>query len=147
MFRILFRGRALAPLILIGAMTWSFFTDKALAGKVDLPTQSQTGLLAACGKAGGNFNSDDSGFGCDGPGGSVHCTTGGKCTGECDTCGKPTVAHKGGTTTVGVLSGNTLKAGPNTPTKTTVKPIHVKQPVAENNSSTMNNSEHQGKKK
>jgi hypothetical protein len=147
MFRTCSRSLALAPVILIAGMTWSFFTNTALGGKVSLPTLSQKGLLAACGKAGGNFNSDDSGFSCDGPGGSVHCTTSGKCTGECDTCGKPAITHKGGNTTVGVLSGNTLKAGPTTPTKTTEKPIHVKQPVVDSNSGTTNNNEHQGKKK
>jgi hypothetical protein len=98
-------------LVLIAVTTVNFFADTAWADKVALSgTYSQTGILASCTKAGGQFNSDDSGFGCSTDKGSVQCSTNGKCTGECDTCGKgPAVAHRG-STIFGVLSGTTLKA-------------------------------------
>jgi hypothetical protein len=131
-------------LILIAITTLGFLTDTAWAGKVVLSgTHSQTGILASCTKAGGQFNSNDSGFGCTTDKGSVQCTTKGQCTGECATCGKPAIAHKGDPI-LGVLSGTTLKAGTNTPAKTTATPIRVKTPVAHSGT---DSTERQGKKK
>jgi hypothetical protein len=109
-FQTVSRGFTLAP-VLFAVTVLNFVADTAWADKVALSgTYSQTGILASCTKAGGEFNSDDSGFGCTTNKGSVQCSTNGKCTGECDTCGKgPAIAHRGHTI-FGVLSGTTLKA-------------------------------------
>jgi hypothetical protein len=106
----IFRGFLLA-LVLIAVTALNFVAGTAWGAKVALSgTYSQTSILASCTKAGGQFNSDDSGFGCSTDKGSVQCTTNGKCTGECATCGKgPAIAHKAGSV-FGVLSGTTLKA-------------------------------------
>src|ERR1700691_3334697 len=104
-FQTVSRGFTLAP-VLFAVTVLNFVADTAWADKVALSgTYSQTGILASCTKAGGEFNSDDSGFGCTTNKGSVQCGTNGKCTGECDTCGKgPAIAHRGGSI-FGVLSG------------------------------------------
>ena len=105
----LISNRFVPTLILCAIAAFWFATGTALAGKVSLSGISQTGLLASCNKAGGNFSSSDDGFSCTTGKGSVTCTTNGKCTGECETCGKPAITRKGNTA-LGVLSGNTLKA-------------------------------------
>ena len=108
------RGFAMA-IALVALATPSFFPNAAWADKVDLPSMSQSSLMASCHNAGGAFESNDSGFSCKTGVGSVSCSTGGKCTGECATCG-PAIRPKGGIS--GVLSGTAQKAGANTP------PVH-----------------------
>jgi hypothetical protein len=121
-------------------------SDTALAGTVVLSgTYSPQDIQGKCG--GGTFSADGGSYSCQTKKGTVSCNWDGKCVGECNTCGSPAIAHKGGATIVGVLSGTTLKAGTSTQTKTAPKPIHVKQPVGDNNSIGTTNSEHQGKKK
>src|SRR6202167_2283402 len=97
--RFMMSRRFTLALVLAGATMFGLFSSTAWADKVALSgTYSQTGILASCTKAGGQFNSDDSGFGCSTDKGSVQCSTNGKYTGECDTCGKgPAVAHRGST--------------------------------------------------
>lgn len=120
----------------------------ALADKVGVSgTHSEQEIMTACGKAkGGVPYTDDNGtYGCQADGGSIKCTNG-KCEGECRNCG-PAIAH-GKHPVVGVLSGTTLKAGANSTTKTTVRPTHIKTPVANSNLGGVSNNEtHQGKKK
>jgi hypothetical protein len=135
-------------LILIAVAALGLSAGEAFADRVILSgTHSQDSILKSCVSAGGSFSSGGGAYGCSTDKGSVTCNDKGKCYGSCDSCGKPATAHKGSGSVLGVLSGSTLKAGPNAPIKTTEKPIHVKQPVADSNSGTTTNTEHQGKKK
>ena len=106
------RTTALARLLFFSAIIpLDFFTNAALADRVILSgTYSQNDILKSCVGAGGQFNSTPGGYSCSTDKGSVNCNKSGKCYGDCETCGSPTVAHKGGTI-LGVLSGTTLKAG------------------------------------
>jgi hypothetical protein len=142
MFRTVSSNFATA-LILIAVTTLGFFTDRALADSVIVSgTHSASDIKGKCG--GGTFSADGEGYGCVTKKGSVSCNWDGKCIGECNSCGKgAAIAHKGDPI-LGVLSGTTLKAGTNTPAKTTATPIRVKTPVAHSGT---DSTEHQGKKK
>jgi hypothetical protein len=103
------RGLTLA-IALVTLATPSFFTGAAWADKVALSgTYSQSQMLGICNKAGGAFSSSDSGFSCLTGKGSVECSTNGKCSGECATCGGPAIRPKGGLS--GVLSGIAQRGG------------------------------------
>ena len=92
------------------------------------------------------FFSTSAGYSCVAEGGTIDCSTKGKCTGDCTNCG-PAVKHKG-VTVFGILSGTTLKKiGTAAPTKPPVKPIHTKLPADSNPSATSNNEAHHDKKK
>jgi hypothetical protein len=123
------------------------FASGAVAGTVQIKgNQSESSIKSHCDKAGGVFfgsGGGDGGYGCTAAGGSISCNKSGECSGECSTCGKPAVAHKGPNTIFGVLSGSTLKTGTNAPAKPTEKPVHIKQPLANSGAVT----EHRGKKK
>jgi hypothetical protein len=140
------RGLAAAH-IPVAVATLSFFTGAAWADRVVLSgTYSQSDILKSCVVAGGSFSSGPGAYGCSTDKGSVTCNTSGKCYGSCDSCGKPAVVHKG-RTIFGILQGTTVKAGPNTPTKTEA-PKHFSHPVAYGYQGGMNNAEtHQGRRK
>jgi hypothetical protein len=128
------KSRSVA-LAMIFAVTAAALTGAALAGTVQLSgTHSEGDIQSHCSAAGGVFfgsTSSDSGYGCTAAGGSISCNRAGECTGECATCGKsPTVAHGGGKTIVGVLSGTTLKKlGARTPTRTMAQSTRVRSPM------------------
>jgi hypothetical protein len=141
--RLMMSRRFTLALVLAAATILASFADTAWADKVALSgTYSQTSILNSCTKAGGQFNSDDSGFSCSTDKGSVTCNTYGKCVGECETCGKgPAVAHRGGTP-FGVLSGSTLKAAGNGHPVHGQGPSHI--PIVENNKPIHQISEERG---
>jgi hypothetical protein len=146
-FRPMSRACRPAPM-LIAVVALGFSVGEALADRVILSgTHSKDSILESCVAAGGSFSSGGGAYGCSTEKGSVTCNDQGKCYGSCESCGKPATAHKGSGSVLGVLSGNTLKAGPPPPIKTTDKPIHVKQPIADSNSGATTNTERQGKKK
>jgi hypothetical protein len=126
--RSIFDTLALAPLFLCASITLVSFSNTAFAGKVDLSGVSQSNLLDACTKAGGQFHSSEEGFGCSTSKGSVECTTSGKCTGECATCGSADTAKSGNGTPLGVLSGATLKEVGTAPGKPTEEPVKTAEP-------------------
>jgi hypothetical protein len=136
----MFRRCTLA-LLMAGMMLG--FSTAAWADRVILSgTYSQTDILKSCVAAGGSYSSGPGAYGCSTDKGSVTCNTAGKCYGSCDSCGKPAIARKGHTI-FGVLSGTTLKAGPNAPTK----PTRFKPPVEYSSQDRMNVQSHEGRKR
>ena len=118
----LIRTTAFAPLLFSMTTALIFFATPVFAGKVSLSGISQTSLMASCGKAGGQFLSSDDGFSCTTGKGSVSCTTSGKCTGECKTCGNA-VTKSGKGSALGVLSGSTLKTSGSASSKPLPEPV------------------------
>jgi len=142
----LISGRFAPTLILFAIAALWFSTGAALASTVILSgTHSESDILKSCVSAGGSFHSGPGGYGCGTDKGNVNCNKSGKCYGECETCGKPAITHKGGTV-LGVLSGTTLKTG-TAPTKPPVKPVHAKLPADSNPSAANSNEAHHDKKK
>jgi hypothetical protein len=134
-------------IIIFAATTIAALTGRTLAGTVQVSgTHSAGDIKSHCDKAGGVFfGGGEGGYGCTSAKGEINCTGTGSCTGSCATCGKAAIAHKGDPI-LGVLSGTTLKAGTNAPTKTTAAPIRVRRPVTDSGG-TSNTEAHQGKKK
>lgn len=131
-------------IILIAIATSSFFTDRALADTVVLSgTHSASELKATCGANGGEFAADGTSYGCKGKGGSVTCSWDEKCTGHCETCGKPGAAKRGQGAILGVLSGTTLKTR-----VTNTHPVHHSRTVVNSDKPVREISEgHPSKKK
>jgi hypothetical protein len=141
--------RKLSIALVLAAIAVGAFADGAQAGtKVLAGTYSQSQIEKACSAAGGvSTTKDNGGYGCYATGGDVECTSAGKCTGRCATCGGPAIAHGGKGTVFGVLSGSTLKAGNTIATKNTSAPPTVRRPVAESYQGGMNSTEPHGGKK
>ena len=66
----------------------SVFSAGAEAKVISLTgTHSASQIKTACGANGGSYWSNSQGYGCEGTGGNVNCTNGGRCQGYCEKCG------------------------------------------------------------
>ena len=121
--------------------------EKALSG-----THSASEIKGSCDKAGGvYFEGKGNGYSCVAAGGSVSCSAGGKCTGDCKTCGD-VIVKNGKSSVTGVLSGSTLKQSSSASTKPTAEPVKNADPVGvrkqgDMSKSDMGNSEDRHNKK
>lgn len=93
------------------------------AGQIDMACINASGTVTA--------GTGSGGYGCKGPGGSVSCTAGGKCTGTCSKCSARRVSGKGVREVLRSRNIDVKSTGTSAPTDGKVRPGTAKTDTTE----------------